>query len=91
MVLEIREKAGRRYVIPVPFNFLINLAVRESWFRIALKYNGHLTDEQTEKYMQYLSAIDFGDLRTAIKSIHAKGLTLVEIDSTDGTYVKIKS
>lgn len=91
MILEIREKAGRRFVIPIPFNLLINLAVRESWFRIALKHNGHLTQEQTEKYMQYLSAIDFGDLRDAIKSIHARGLTLVEIDSTDGTYVKIKS
>lgn len=91
MILEIKEKAGRRFVIPVPFNFLINLAVRESWFRIALKYNGHLSDEQTEKYIQALSAIDFGDLRAAIKSINTRGLTLVEIDATDGTYVKIKS
>lgn len=91
MVLEFKEKAGRKWYVPLPYKLLVNLAVRETWFRMALKYNGHLSDAEVLRYMSYLEAIDFGELREVVKSISERGLTLVEIDAKDGTYVSIKS
>lgn len=90
MVIVIKEQGGRQFKLPIPYQICINLAVREAWFRMAINYGSGLTQTQKEKYQSYLESVDFGELRIALKSLSAgRGLTLVEVNSTDGTYVKI--
>lgn len=90
MLIVIKEPSGRHFKLPLPYQFCINLAVREAWFRMAITYNSGLSQSQKDQYQAYLEHIDFGELRMALKALSMnKGLDLVEVSATDGTYVRI--
>lgn len=92
MRIIIQEKEGRRFSFPIPYGFCINLAVREAWFRLAINHGGHVEEAQKTKYLNYLESIDFGQLRLTLKELGGRrGLVLVEVSSTDGTYFKVST
>lgn len=92
MRIIIQEKEGRRFSFPIPYGLCINLAVREAWFRLAINHGSSLEETQKAKYLDYLEAIDFGQLRLVLKELGGRrGLTLVEVSSTDGTYFKVSN
>lgn len=92
MLIQLREKAGRKFYIPLPYSFLINISIRKTWLRWGLYASRHENEEQLEKYEKYLNEIDFGELRSALKILgDIRGLTLLEVESSDGTYIKINS
>lgn len=71
--------------------FILTSGIRLTKF-INNKYN---TDEKSDKSIQnamkYLDYIDMNILISAIKELkNYKGLTLVEVRASDGTYVLIK-
>lgn len=87
IVVKSREK---NLILYIPM-FILTSGIRLTKF-INNKYN---TDEKSDKSIQnamkYLDYIDMNILISAIKELkNYKGLTLVEVRSSDGTYILIK-
>lgn len=87
IVVKSREK---NLILYIPM-FILTSGIRLTKF-INNKYN---TDEKSDKSIQnamkYLDYIDMNILISAIKELkNYKGLTLVEVRASDGTYILIK-
>jgi hypothetical protein len=84
------ERKKNTFQISLPYHVAINLLVRKTWFRIALRHGLKATAVDEIKGLNYLEYLDFGELREALHNLSAqKGLVLIEIESASGTYVKI--
>lgn len=99
MKIVIKESANKKgFRLIVPYHMLVNLAVRKSWFRMGLRHGGgdnsasQSKNYDNEKVLQYIDALDFGELREALHGLSLKrGLVLVEIHSSDGAHIKIET
>lgn len=91
MRIIIKEPKAERHIrVILPYHLFINMAIRKTWFKFGLQQSLKTTEKDTQKIMDYLEYVDFGELRGTLHDISAqKGLVLVEVESQDGTYVKI--
>lgn len=93
MRIVIKEADAQRAIkLILPYHLCVNLAVRKSWVRLGLRHGANGSEAERAKWMAYLDAIDFGELRDALHQLSdVKGLVLVEVEDSDGTYVKIST
>lgn len=99
MKIVIKESASKKgFRLILPYHFMVNIAVRKSWIKMGLKYRDKesMKDEkkakEEERILEYLEALDFGELREALHGLSLKsGLVLVEVHSSDGAHIKIET
>lgn len=101
IIKEPNSKKGIRLILP--YHLAINLAVRKTWFKMAIKSRCRTQEDSKENSgtpiaishseevaMRYLNALDFGEIRAAMHDLSLKsGVVLVEVESSDGTYIQI--
>lgn len=78
------------FTIPIPM-FMLTSGVKISNYvakKIGKKEN---PGEDTKRYLEYINCIDVDLILKGLKELKGyKGLTLVEVSTSDGTYVLVK-
>ncbi|KMT22256.1 hypothetical protein [Clostridium cylindrosporum] len=76
--------------IPVPM-FILTSGVRLTKFIQKCLNNSNMKDESAQKANEILNALDMDMIAYALKELKGyKGLTLVEVEGKDGSYVLVK-